>query len=211
MKKINAFHIKIARKKLIGREEEMVNIRREIQSAERTARRRTFNRMAIKVSSKSDYMRPRQSMTVSCITCKEKKKQQPKGGVFTCGAWSAAIYCRRTTNSGFCVNDKHTHKRTHGGSSCRGFKASRPALIKADGAEEHHVGPRVFVPIRCDKSTFISRQTVIALIARGDDETKRVPTPPTQSTPSFFLLFFLKEHRSTNPQRNKRSAVTFFE
>lgn len=64
------------KKKPIGFEEKMVNIRAgDSISAEQSGLlgRRRFNRMAIKVSSKSDYMRRRQSMTVSCMSCKGKK------------------------------------------------------------------------------------------------------------------------------------------
>lgn len=64
------------KKKPIGCEEKMVNIRAgDSISAEQSGLlgRRRFNRMAIKVSSKSDYMRRRQSMTVSYMNCKGRK------------------------------------------------------------------------------------------------------------------------------------------
>lgn len=64
------------KKKTIGCEEKMVNIRAgDSISAEQSGLlgRRRFNRMAIKVSSKSDYMRRRQSMTVSYMNCKGRK------------------------------------------------------------------------------------------------------------------------------------------
>lgn len=64
------------KKKNIGCEEKMVNIRAgDSISAEQSGLlgRRRFNRMAIKVSSKSDYTRRRQSMTVSYMSCKGKK------------------------------------------------------------------------------------------------------------------------------------------
>lgn len=70
---------KTRKKKPIGCEEEMVNIRaRDSISAEQSGLlgRRRFNRMAIKVSSKSDYMRRRQSMTVSYMSCKGKNKKK---------------------------------------------------------------------------------------------------------------------------------------
>lgn len=57
----------------------MVNIRAgDSISAEQSGLlgRRRFNRMAIKVSSKSDYMRRRQSMTVSYMSCKGKNKKK---------------------------------------------------------------------------------------------------------------------------------------
>lgn len=104
----------------------------------------------------------------------------------------------------------HTQTYTHDGSSSRGFKPSRPALIQADGAEEPSVGPRraSSSPMRCDKSTFISCQTVIALIACGDVETKSFPP----SVPVvFFPLFYFINDKSSEKQTLCRCVLLVVE
>lgn len=120
MKNTSASYIEFARKRKKKKEKKNSARRKwltygwEIQSAER----RTFNRMAIKVSSTSDYMRPRRSMTVSYISCKESK--QPKGGVFTRGGGLevAAIYGHFASNA--LDKQTHTHTHTHGGGYSNG-------------------------------------------------------------------------------------------
>lgn len=102
---------------------------------------------------------------------------------FTVVAPRARGLRRRPTNT-----HAHKHTNTHGGSSSsRGFKPSRPTLIKADRAEERHVGPRR------DKFTFLSLPTLIASTARGDVDTKRLPpTPPPR---------LLEEHRNKSSEK----------
>lgn len=81
-------------------------------------------------------------MTASYISRKGKKNNQ-KGAYLHVGLEVKPFTVVASQTRGFASmrsTNTNTHKQ-HDGSSRR-VKLSRPALIKADGAEQRHVGPR---------------------------------------------------------------------